>query len=183
MRNKARFVVLGSMVTLASLGLQAQDAKSPANAAILVELMDQAKLESFTVKQSGETDRYVSVLYIPKSQLLVVSARYPSPPAMDATIARKDYRGAYADLNSSTMREGKLFVMDLEADGLHPTRQRDQPFDIIYDDGVTQTTFDGDWRKQKLSEDEYRARFTSADDRYTQMLASLIDGLKRAGAR
>jgi hypothetical protein len=39
--------------------------------------------------------------------------------------------------------------------------------------------FDGDWKKQKLSEEEYRKRFAAADQQYSQLLTALLAELKK----
>ena len=178
MKSKLWVVVVSQVVALTVLGANAQDAKSPASAVELVRLLEQAKLESFAVKDAREADRYMAVLYIPNVQLLTVSSRYPVPAALDVKIASKGYRDVYLDLTSSTSRAGRFFVMDLQADGLRPRPQGNKSFDIIFENVVSQTTFDGDWKKQKLSEREYRDRFTGADARYAEMLDLLIAGLK-----
>ncbi len=176
-------VLIGSIVaSLAAAGLSAQNSASQTSVRTLVTLLDQAKLDSFAVKVDGEPDLYVSVLHVPNSQLLVVSGRYPVPAALDARIAALDYRGAYGDHNSSTMREGKLFVMDMQANGLADSSRQGQAFDIAYENGVTTTMFNGDWRAQELSERDYQSRFAAIDKRYAEMLDRLVDGLKKRPA-
>lgn len=177
MRPSSFVTVIGTVVVSVSVAW-AQDGRSAANAATLIRLMEARTLTHFAAKAAGDDDRYVSVLHVPNAQLLVVSSRYPVPAALDAKIAAKDFAGAYADHNGSTLREGKLFVMDLGADGLSLQAQRDKPFDIAYEDGQTTTMFDGDWRGQKLGETEYRKRFASIDQRYADMLGTLIEGVK-----
>lgn len=166
------------LVTSLSGVAYAQTASSRTQAATLLRLLDAAKLDSFATKVGGTTDEYLSVLYIPNVQLLVVRGRYADPPALDARIAAKDYRGAYADHNSSTLRDGKLFVMDLQADGLALKPQQNQPFDIAYENGVKTTLFNGDWKAQKFSEKEYQRRFEDIERRYAEMLAALCDALE-----
>ena len=41
------------------------------------------------------------------------------------------------------------------------------------------TAFDGDWKKQQLSEQEYMKTFSAADERYAQMLTALLAQLKK----
>ena len=38
--------------------------------------------------------------------------------------------------------------------------------------------FDGDWRKQQLSEQDYQKAFAAADAQYAQFLAALLAQLK-----
>lgn len=173
------------MLTVASsvpAYVAAQESTTQANVLAFIAQLERAKTDSFAVKVDGEPDLYVSAVYVPGSQLLVVSGRYPSPAALDARIAARDYRGAYGDHNSSTLREGKLFVMDMQANGLADRAGDGQPFDIVYQDGVTTTLFNGNWRAQKLSERDYRDRFAAVDKRYADMLARLVEGMKKLSA-
>ena len=39
--------------------------------------------------------------------------------------------------------------------------------------------FDGDWKKQKMSEQDYMKAFSAADERYTQILTALLAQLKK----
>ena len=70
------------------------------------------------------------------------------------------------------------FVKDLGANGLQFKREKNQPFDSV--DAVGKTTaFDGDWRKAKLSEQEYTKIYTAHDEDYSQTLQALLDTLKK----
>ena len=42
------------------------------------------------------------------------------------------------------------------------------------------TAFDGDWRKAKISEQEYTKQYVARDEEYSQMLQALIDTLKKS---
>lgn len=176
-RISALFVITAVSLVPANAGAQPGAAQAPA--ATLAALLQQAKMDSFAVKVDGEADLYVSAMYVPGSQLLVVSGRYQNPAALDARIAARDYRGAYSDHNASTLRDGKLFVMDMQANGLADRAGDGQPFDIVYENGVTTTMFNGNWRAQELSERDYRERFATVDQRYAEMLGRLIEGMKR----
>lgn len=180
-RTSALFMI--TVVLLIPANVSAQESATQASVRAFIALLERAKTDSFAVKVDGDSDLYVSAMYVPDSQLLVVSGRYPNPAAIDARIAARDYRGAYGDHNASTLREGKLFVMDMQANGLADRAGEGQPFDIVYQDGVTTTMFNGNWRAQKLSERDYRDRFAAVDKRYAEMLARLIEGITRLSAR
>ncbi len=62
--------------------------------------------------------------------------------------------------------------------GSKPTCGADQPFDSVSERGAVQTTFDGDWKGQGLSEADYRSRFAAADARYARMVGALVATLK-----
>lgn len=159
-------------------GTQAQESKSAAAAWTLTQLLHEQRLDAIAARDLMEPDRYVAALYFPGAQLLVVSAPYPVPELLDQRLGNGEYREVYMDLHSASVREGKFFVHDFQANGLQPTRSADQPFDIIYENALTQTVFDGNWAGQKLTATEYRARFETADERYARMLSALIGALR-----
>ena len=67
---------------------------------------------------------------------------------------------------------------DLGGDGLVAKPDGNQPSDT-YDASASVMTFDGDWRKQKLTEDDYMKAFTAADEQYSSMLTVLLTQLKK----
>ena len=173
-------LALATAVVTAPHASYAQNSTSAERTRTLVPLLEKAGLTAFAVKVAPDGDEYVSVMHIKGAQLLVVRGHHPVPSALDARIAAKDYTGAYGDHNGSSMREGKLFVMDLQADGLAAKPGRNQPYDIAYEDGETEIRVDGDRRAQKLSQKEYDAKFAAIDARYAAMLDVLIAALQGA---
>ena len=143
----------------------------------LVTLLDARKLDSIAAK-SGNPDEFVGALYFPGSQLLVVGARYSAPQRMEAQIAQKNYRDIYIDLNSASVPQSKVFISDLGANGLRPRRENNQPFDTV-DIGGKSYTFDGDWDRAKISEEEYKKTFQITEQQYVHMLEALIAELKK----
>lgn len=156
----------------------AQEPKSAALAKELAAALEAAQLESIAAKDPSHADTFISALYFKGMQLLVVSAQYSAPLILEDKIAKKDYREVYLDLNGAGMPETKVFIEDLGADGLKADHQTNTPFDAL-DAGGKRTAFDGDWRKQNLSEEEYRNKFAAADERYSQMLAALLAQVKK----
>ncbi len=157
----------------------AQDSKSSALAKQLAQALDAAKLDSIAAKDPSAPDVYYGALYFPGSQLLVVSARYAAPQLLDARLAKKEYRDVYIDLNSASVAGTKVFIEDLGADGLKADRESNHPFDT-YEGGGKRTMFNGEWKAQSLSEQDYRKAFAAADEQYTQILAALIAQLKKS---
>ncbi len=157
----------------------AQESKSALLAKELSQLLDQAKLDAIAARESAEPDRYVAALYFPGLQLLVVSARYSVPQLLNEKMTKREYRDIYIDLNSASVPDSKTFVEDLVADGLKAKREENQPFDT-YETGSKRIAFDGDWKKQKISEEDYLKAFQAADDRYAKMLSALLAQLKKA---
>jgi hypothetical protein len=156
----------------------AQEPKSAALAKALAAALDAAKVDSIAAKDPSSPDTFVAALYFPGLQLLTVSAAYTAPMLLEARLEKREYRDVYIDLNSAGTPASKIFVEDLMIDGLHPRRDGDRPFDS-YDVAGKRTSFDGEWRDQKLSEQEYMKLFTAADERYSQMLQALLAQIKR----
>jgi len=155
----------------------AQDSRTIALARELTGMLDQAKLDSFATRQTGSTDVFVAALYFP-GQLLVVSSKYAVPALLNEKIAQRKYRDAYIDLNVAVDAATKVFIEDMGADGLRARRAENTAFDI-YSKGDARFPFDGDWKKRKLTEDDYLATFSEADAQYTRMLESMIAELKK----
>jgi hypothetical protein len=170
-----RVFVLASLLFAPALAV-AQDSKSAALAVELARLLDEKKLDSVAAQQDAEL--YVGALYFPGSQLLVVGGKYTSPARMKDLLGKKDYREVYMDLSSASEQKTRVFVMDLGANGLRFKREDNQPFDTA-DVAGKSMTFDGDWGRAKISEDEYRKSYTSTDEQYSRMLQALIEALKK----
>jgi hypothetical protein len=150
----------------------AQESKSAALALELTNLLDQMKLDSV----AGQTaDQVVGALYIPGTQLLVVTGK--TSAHFDPMLKQKAYRDVYIDLNGIPDTT-KVFISDLGANGLRFKRDNNQPFDTVDVAGKTYS-FDGDWGKAKISEQEYLKNWQSYDDRYSQLLQALIAALKK----
>lgn len=155
----------------------AQESKSAPLAKQLTALLDKSKLDAVATKEAGEKDHYVAALYM-GSQLLVIEARYTVPVLLDEKVAKKDYREIYMDLNSASIPESKVFIVDLGANGLQARRDENQPYDT-YEPGARRVLFDNDWKKQQMTEEEYLKVFEEADAAYAKMLASLIAQMKK----
>lgn len=177
-RFAAGLMAFALLTLSASARAFAQEAKSPSLAKQLAAALDGAKLDSIAAKDPAAPDTFFAALYFPGSQLLVVSARYASPPLLDARLQKREYRDIYIDLNSASVPQSKLFIEDAGADGLRAKREEGQAFDT-YELAGKPIIFDGDWKKQKLSEQEYMKAFTTADDRYSGILTALIAQLKK----
>jgi hypothetical protein len=155
----------------------AQESRSASLAKELTTLLQEKKLDSIAARAPSGADQFVAALFFP-GQLLVVSARYSAPPVLMERIARSEYRDVYIDLNSAAVPESRILITDLGADGLRPRREANQPFDIqdVNGKGIQ---FDGNWREDKMSEEEYMKAFAQADQNYTAALEVLIGALKK----
>jgi hypothetical protein len=156
-----------------------QAVKSAAGARALAEILEKASLDAMAAQVPGTEDTFVAALLIP-GQLLVVSARYSAPSLLQSKIDQKNYREVYVDLNSAATPKSRYFVEDLNADGLHYKPNEGTGYDT-FDSPEASAAFDGEWRKRRMSEDEYRRQFTEADEHYTRMLETLLAQARKNG--
>ena len=182
MRTGLAVVVLSAVVTLvlAPVAAQAQDAKSVDLAKQLTGLLESKKLDAIAVPDAQNPGAYIAALYFPGTQLLVVSAKYSAPALLTELLARKEYRAVYAELTSASVPGSKVLVNDVYANGLFVRPSGSNPPDSI-EGGTTPATFDGGWKKAKITEADYLKAFTDAEAAYTRMLQALITQLKTAG--
>lgn len=175
-------VAVFAIVPVASLAA-AEDPESQSAAAVvsLKALLEQHKLDAVAARDPEEPGRYIAAFYMPGSQLLVVSAPYAVPAALDKKIAAGNYMDVYADLQSVANHKGHFFVVDMQADGLRLQLKLDEAFDSTSIEGDAPVSFDGKWDAQKLTEQDYEARFKKDDVRYTRMLMVLVQALARRG--
>lgn len=171
-------IALAAVLLGAPAATFAQDAKSAALAVELARLMDQMKLDSIAAKAGATPDEFVGALYMPGSQLLVVTAKYTVPQLMNEKLAQKNYRDIYIDLNSASVPQSKVFISDLGCNGLKAKREDNEPYDTA-DVGGRSYSFDGDWKRAKISEDEYMKTFQSTEEQYVRMLQALLAELKK----
>jgi len=156
----------------------AQESKSAVLAKELIALLDQGKLDAIAAKDPSAPDAYVAALYFPGTQLLVVAARYAVPVLLNEQLAKKNYRDVYLDLNSASITDTKTFIVDLMTDGLKAKREEGEAYDT-FESPKRRIAFDADWKAQKLTEEEYAAAFTEADEAYARMLTALIAQAKK----
>jgi hypothetical protein len=182
MVNTGVAAILASAMLAAPIAPPAQDARSTELVKQFTQMLDQKKLDSIAGADSKNLGTYVAALYFAGTQLLVVSGKYAAPPLLNEKIAKKDYRDVYIDLNSASVAGSKVFVMDLNADGLVAKPGDNQGTDSI-DLAGKMITFDGDWKKAKMSEAEYLKAFSDADEAYAHALALLIAQLKMLGTQ
>jgi hypothetical protein len=154
-----------------------QPGDSKAAAEALTKALDRRKLDAIAARDPQNPNRFVAALYYPGTQLLVVSGTYGDPSALDQRIASGQYKDVYADIGSTRPADGRYFVMDLGGDGLRDTREKNEPFDIVYRNGRDQISYNGDWKQQKMSESEYRKRFVNDEAEYAHALATLTASL------
>jgi hypothetical protein len=108
----------------------------------------------------------------------VVSGKFAVTERANVLLGQKAYKDIYIDLNSAAEPGSKFFVSDLGANGLRFRRENNQPWDTV-DVGDKSVAFDGDWRKKKISEQEYTKTFQTSDEEYSKLLEALVAQLKK----
>ena len=166
------------IATVVSTPLEAQDSKSAALAKELCDILQQRKLDSIATRHPGAADQFVAALFFP-GQLLLVSARTISPAVINEKLVRREFRDVYIDLNSASIPESRVMIVDGGADGLRPRREPNQPFDTP-DAAGKSVRFDGNWREDRRSEKDYMANFSQADELYVTALTALVNELKKS---
>lgn len=169
------FAVAVCLLTCAASLDAGQDSKSAAAARELAQLLDTAKLDAIAVADPGAPGTFIAAISIPETQLLVVSAQYAAPSLLADKIAAGDFRGVYMDLHAAGNPASRIFVQDMGPDGLSVKDDNGDSWEA----GGKTTTFDGEWKKSKLSEAQYGKAVADADERYAQMLGLLLAQIKQ----
>jgi hypothetical protein len=179
MTKYLRWIATGALLLGISLPVAAQTPSSASLAKELVGALEERNLHDVAARLQGGDDRFAAALYVPKSELLVVVARYPVPVLLQEQIYNHKYGDVYMALHGSGASEGKLFVEDIGANGLAAKAGEDGRFDIIYRDVTQRTLLTGDWKEQKISEGEYKERFDAVEATYAEALAALLGQLRK----
>jgi hypothetical protein len=157
---------------LAAPMIAADGSRSAVPAARLIALLEARGLDAFAAENPRTPGRFVAALYLPGSQLLVISAAYSAPAVLRERIAAGDYRDVYVDLSSAGDRTNRMFVEDLGAPGLRAMREEGKPFDLVWRDVTNGIHYDGD-PAHKLSKPVYLSRFEADDAAYAELLVIL----------
>ena len=158
--------------------LHAQEPRTAALAKELTSLLAQRKLDSIAARSPAAADQFVAALFFP-GQLLVISAKTSAPAVLNEKLVRREFRDVYIDLNSASIPESRIMITDGGADGLRSRREPNRPFDM-HDAAGKGIRFDGNWREDKMSEQDYMKVFSQADEAYFSALQALVAELKKA---
>jgi hypothetical protein len=169
--------VLVLAVLIPGVAMRAQEPTSRAAAVELTRLLDAQKLDSIATVDPDDPNRWIAALYFKDSQLLVVSAEYAAPVLLTAKMKDRDYRDIYLALFSSGVAGTKVWVMDTDANGL-VLRPNGNDGPDMWEQKDSSVMFDGEWRRAKISENDYRKAFAEADETYTRMLRLLTAQLR-----
>jgi len=161
-----------------TVSAQQPTSKSAVLVSELVKLLDQQKLDAVAANR-GPADEYVGALYIPGSQLLVVNAKSSVPDRMKYLLIQKWYKDLYVEFNSAVDQQSKMFISDLGANGLQFKKEKNQPSDSVDATGKT-ISYDGEWRKAKMSEARIISSLKSEGKAHKLSTAELLK-LQQAG--
>jgi len=178
-RSLPAFALVLTLVAATATPLAApqESSRTQAMAKQLTDLMQAQKLDAIATR-TGE-DHFAAILFIPGVQMLVVSARYTAPALLNEKILGHQYRDVYLDLASASVPDSKLFIEDMQADGLRAQRVGETPFDIVTKGVGAAFTCDGDHKKKKISEEEYRRTYADFEGAYEKILVALIEQAKK----
>ncbi|MEO5894069.1 MAG: hypothetical protein ABIS06_00025 [Vicinamibacterales bacterium] len=176
MRYRKFVVVAGSALALgvaSTLPLAAQqESKSSPLAKQLTQVLDAAKLDVIGAADP-ETGSYVAALYIPGTQILVVSGKFVDDFLGPHRLSKKEYRELYMDLQGAAVAGSRLFAQDAGANGFILKPAGGGAADT-YEKNSKTTVFDGAWKKAKIPELDYVKSFTEADEQYARVLTLLL---------
>ncbi len=176
-------LALGGSAAVAEAGAaQNPPSKSATLAHDLAQQLDQAKLEHIAARDPEDPTRFIGAMYFPGLQLVTVSGKYSVPVLLNEKLLNHNYKEVYIDLSSASDRASRITVEDLRADGLATSRAKDSsgPADA-FEQGATRVVFDFDWRKQKLTEDDYMKKIVAADEQYAKLLTALLAEARKVG--
>jgi hypothetical protein len=168
-----RFIAAAFVLSAVVPAASAQDSKSAPLAKELAQLLDANKLDS--IAAPDPSGGFVAALYIPGTQLLVVSGKFATPDGAMLRIKNKEYRDLYMDLQGAAVPGSRLFALDISCDGL-AFKGKDGIADS-WDVANKSLTFDGH-KQAKMSEEEYTKAYTDADEQYARILTLLVAQIK-----
>lgn len=155
-----------------------EESKSAAAARELTKQLDATKLQHIAVRDPEDPNRFIAAMYLPGLQLITVSGKYGVPVLLNEKLLQKNYQAIYLDLSSASERDSRVIFEDLRADGLPMERVKSGPPDI-FEKGLEKVVFDWDWKKQKLSEKDFKDKLAAADVQYTRLLTLLLAQAKQ----
>jgi hypothetical protein len=170
--------IAAALCAVFATGASAQEPKSAAPAKELAQLLASKKIDSIAARMPDSREEFVGALSLP-GQLMVVWAKTTAPAVVNEKLINKAYREVYIDLNSASIVDSRHVVSDLGTDGLKSKPdQKTGPADS-HDLGVKSIRFDGNWKKDKMSEQDYMKAYSDADSAYAKAIQVLIEELKK----
>jgi hypothetical protein len=182
LRKVSSTVLIAGALTVCSVAAagspgarEPQDSKSAPLAKQLAQALDAAKMDAVAAPDPA-TGGFVAALYIPGTQLLVVSGKFPNPEIGNHRIGKSEFRELYMDLMGASDAATRQFASDVSCDGFVFEPDGDGAADT-WENGSKNFAFAGA-KKAKLKDDDYLKAFTEADTQYAHSLQLLIAKLK-----
>ena len=175
-----RYMILLLTVALSAGARGAGSFESVDAAYTLTRALERSGLGAIAAAVPNEPGTFVAALYLGRT-LLVVSARHPSAERTASRIATRRYRDVFVDLRGTPTPQSKFYVHDANADGILTALPDSGDVDMVREDGVGQTLFNGQTASQGLTSSQYDRRLASADARYAHLLtvlASAVDDMR-----
>jgi hypothetical protein len=173
-------MIFATVLTTCCAALGCQDNSPPRShnqAVELVRLMTRHQLSAMAAEDPAEDGRFVAAMHVPGSQLLLIRTRYAAPALLRNRMAAGAFRQSYVELFAFGERDGRVFIMDLGADGLAVDGTAGAQVDISWHGTREHTIYNGQWKAQQLTEAEYRARLADREHVYAEALDVLIAAL------
>ena len=127
----------------------------------------------------ADADRFVAAMLIPGVQLVVVAADYTVPVLLRERLLTGKYQDAYIDHSTATDADSRLTIEDIQADGLAFKPPKGVASgDLIVRKGE-ELRLDGQWRKKRMKEDDYREAFDQARADYVRIIELLLAQAKQ----
>jgi hypothetical protein len=154
-----------------------QESKTEALAQEVTSLLTAQKRDYIAARVEG--DEFVAALFQPGTELLVVRAKYTAPALLFEKIVSKNYKEAYLDLYTASVPDSRIMIEDMRIDGLQSARTKNEAADMVTNGTQAAVHFDGEYKKRKMSEDDYLKAFGAAETAYVRMLTALLAELKK----
>ena len=176
MKHSALWSLVAGVVLCPLVARAEPPSASASQAKQLGELLTAGHLDSVAAQDPSDPNHFVAALFYPGAQLLVISAQFNAPQALQQLIASRSYRDVYVDLQGAQGATNQVLFIDMRADGLGDGHSGG--IDVMYEPGNKQTVFDDGWRKQQgLDEREYQEKYHSAEHVYESLLKTLTGAL------
>jgi hypothetical protein len=127
----------------------------------------------------SDPERFVAAMLLPGIQLVIVSAEYPAPVLLRERLLTGKFQDAYQDLSAASVPESRLMIEDVRADGLAFRPGKGQAADVVIHGTDEPYRFDWQWRRNRIRQDDYMAKFEETRAEYLRLVGLLTEAAKR----
>ena len=184
MFNLNRLAIAVILLTVGTATPELRQFASTDAARDFVYVLERTGVNTIAAVDPADPGAFVAALYVGGRDLMVIRARHPAVRALgDHVAARQDVR-VFDALRATPTPEGKLYVRDVNANGILSAAPAATDVDVASQDGRPQIHFNGDFESQGLSAAEYDARLAAADAEYARLVKILTAAVRaRLAAR